>query len=368
MAVSILRAGPAVTVQDLGRPGWLARGLSCGGALDRLALIEGAALLGQSADCAALEVAGSFVTLSLERPARLALTGAPMRATCDGAPLVWHAVHALPKGAVVAITALTSGFGYVSFGGGIDTPAVLGSRSAHLAAGMGRALQEGDSLPLGRDPGTRSGMALEPSDRFSGGVILFVAGPQTRLFPPATMQRFQTTDLTKDMRGNRMGQRLLGGSFAAEGGLSILSDAVLPGDIQITGDGTPFVLLAECQTTGGYPRIGRVLPSALPRLVQAPVGAALTFAEIAPEAALLVERAEQARRLTLGTTIRPLLRDPRTMPDLLSYQLISGVTCGDELEHGDSRPPASLDASTRDQADRTQPRPELWAPNPPRFR
>jgi biotin-dependent carboxylase-like uncharacterized protein len=334
MALGILRAGPAVTVQDMGRPGWLARGLSCGGAMDRLALVEGAALLGQPPDCAALEIAGSFVAFTLDQPARLALTGAPMRATCDGAPLQWNGVHALQKGAQIELAAITGGFGYVSFGGGIATPVVLGSRSAHLAAGIGQAVQVGDCLPLGPDQGTRSGLALTPPERFSGGVIRFVTGPQTRLFPPETLARFQDSALTKDARGNRMGQRLLGGSFAAESGLSALSDAVLPGDIQITGDGTPFVLLAECQTTGGYPRIGRVLPCDLPRLVQAPVGAALSFAVIDPDAALLAERAEHSRRRALCSVIRPLLRDPRTMTDLLSYQLVSGVTCGDDLEGG----------------------------------
>jgi allophanate hydrolase len=319
----------------MGRPGWLAQGLSRGGAMDRLALVEGAALLGQSPDLAALEIVSSFVTFVLDQPARLALAGAPMRATSDGAPLVWNAVHALPKGAHVQITATTGGFGYVSFGGGIDTPEVLGSRSAHLAAGIGRALQAADTLSLGQDKVTRSGLVLTPTDRFCGGVIRFVTGPQTRLFPPATLARFQNTELTKDMRGNRMGQRLLGGSFETEGALSILSDAVLPGDIQITGDGTPFVLLAECQTTGGYPRIGRVLPCDVPRLVQAPVGAVLTFVAVDLDAALQAERAEYARQKTLGAMIRPLVRDPRTIPDLLSYQLVSGVTCGNDLDDGE---------------------------------
>jgi 5-oxoprolinase (ATP-hydrolysing) subunit C len=296
MAVTILRAGPAVTVQDMGRPGWLAQGLSCGGAMDRLALLEGAALLGQSESLAALEIAGSFLTLQTEQEVRLALTGAPMRALCDGAPLVWHAVHAIPAGAHIEVTALTGGYGYLSFGGGIDTPHMLGSRSAHLAAGIGRALDTGDRLPLGADPGTRTGIQMSAPERFSGGRICFTAGPQTQRFDPDTLARFQNTRLTKDTRANRMGQRLLGGSFAAEGGLSILSDAVLPGDIQITGDGTAFVLLAECQTTGGYPRIGRVLPVDLPRLVQAPAGAELTFELVDQDTALKLERAEAERR------------------------------------------------------------------------
>lgn len=300
--------------------------------MDRLAVIEGAALLGQSNTHATLEVAGSFVSFQTEHDTRIALTGAPMRATCDGAMLVWHAVHTIRAGARIEVTAKTGGYGYLSFGGGIETPVTLGSRSAHLAASIGRTCSAGDTLQLGRDLGSQTGMCLDPLERFSGGIIRFIAGPQTDRFDTKTLARFQTTTLTKDARGNRMGQRLLGDHFATDGGLSILSDAVLPGDIQITGDGTPFVLLAECQTTGGYPRIGRVLPCDLPRLVQAPMGAEFTFALLTPDIALSLERAEAARRQALCTTLRPLIRDPYKMTDLLSYQLISGVTCGDDLD------------------------------------
>ncbi len=332
MAVKILRAGPAVSVQDMGRPGWLAQGLSRGGAMDRLALVEGAALLGQSPELAALEIASSFVSLSAERAIRLALTGAPMRATCNGEGLVWHGVHAIPAGARIEVSAPGGGYGYLCFGGGIDAPVILGSRSVHMAAGIGRPVGAGDRLELGPDAGGASALALDPPDRFSGGVVRFVAGPQTPLFPADTLARFQASALSRDARGNRMGQPLAGGRFAAPGGLSILSDAVLPGDIQITGDGTPFVLLAECQTTGGYPRIGTVLPCDLPRLVQAPVGASLTFSLVTREEALAAERAEAARRQNLSRSLRPLIRDPRAISDLLSYQLISGVTRGDDTE------------------------------------
>ncbi|MFN4059103.1 MAG: hypothetical protein ACK4HW_13190 [Roseinatronobacter sp.] len=83
MAITILRAGPGITVQDMGRPGWLAQGLSTGGAMDRLSLVEGGVLLGQSPNLAALEIGASFVRLLTDAPLRLALTGAPMLANCD---------------------------------------------------------------------------------------------------------------------------------------------------------------------------------------------------------------------------------------------------------------------------------------------
>jgi 5-oxoprolinase (ATP-hydrolysing) subunit C len=332
MAITILRAGPGVTVQDMGRPGWLAQGLSAGGAMDRLALFEGAALLGQSSDLAALEIGASFVRLLTDAPLRIALIGAPMRATCDGAALVWNASHAIAAGSIIEVTALVGGYGYLCIGGGIDTPVVLGSRSAHLAAGIGRSVLANDILLIYPDTGERSGLKLALTDRCTATTLRFTRGPQTALFDADTLARFQTTQFIKDTRGNRMGQRLTGGLFASADGLSILSEAVLPGDIQITGDGTPFVLLAESQTTGGYPRIGRILPCDIPAFVQLPIGSKFTLQYVDINIAQEIETSEARRRLTLASALSPLIRDPATIPDLLGYQLISGVTRGDELE------------------------------------
>ncbi|ATX67135.1 5-oxoprolinase subunit C family protein [Roseinatronobacter bogoriensis] len=332
--IYVHRAGPGVTVQDLGREGWLSQGLSRGGAADRLALAEGAALLHQPTELAALEIAGSFLNLEVSAPVRIALTGAPMRAVCDGAPLVWNASHALPGGARLELSGSEGGYSYVHFGGGIDAPVMLGARSAHLAAKLGRMLVAQDSLALGPDSGSRTGMTFTPLPRFNGGLLRLVETPQTRLFSPEQRSRFTQTAFRKDARANRMGQRLVCPSegFGADTGLSILSETIVPGDVQITGDGAPFVLLSECQTTGGYPRIGTVLPCDLPRLVQAPAHADLHFAFVSMEDAIALERAEADRRDGLGRALRPLIRNLHDIPDLLAYQLVSGVTRGDELE------------------------------------
>jgi allophanate hydrolase len=161
-----------------------------------------------------------------------------------------------------------------------------------------------------------------------------VETPQTTLFSEAQRKRFTETVFTKDARANRMGQKLrqTGPGFACEGGLVVLSDTIVPGDIQITGDGAPFVLLAECQTTGGYPRIGTVLSCDLPRLVQAPAGAELRFAFVSFDEADTLMQAHRAQLARLRDSLRALIRDPRDMADLLAYQLVSGVTCGDDLE------------------------------------
>lgn len=331
-ALIVHKAGPALSVQDHGRPGLLAQGLSRGGAADRLALAEGAALLGQGAGLAAIEMAGMGGIFEVTEDRRIALTGAPMRASLDGAALVWGASHLLRAGQRLEIGPVLAGvYGYLHLGGGLAIAPVLGSRSAHLAAGIGRLLAAGDRLDLGPDPGGETGLALPPDDRFAGGVLRAVDGPQTAMFSPDEIARFQSARFARDARGNRMGVRLVpdGAGFHSRAGLSILSDIVVPGDIQITGDGVPMVLLSECQTTGGYPRIGTVLPCDLPRAAQAAAGAMLRIRFVTREAALAAERAAAEGLRALPGRLARLVRDPWDMRDLLTYQLISGVTAGE---------------------------------------
>lgn len=334
-ALIVQNAGPGTTAQDLGRPGYLAAGLSQGGAADRLALTEGAALLGQPDGAAALELPGMGGAFEATEDLRIALTGAPMRASIDGTRLAWNASHLLPKGTRLTIGAAETGtYGYLSIGGGIDVPECLGARSAHLAAGIGAVVSAGDRLPIGPDRGGSVGMKLPVDDRFGGGRVRIVSSLQTEFFVEEEIARFEATRFVRDARGNRMGVRLDpdGAGFKSEAGLSILSEVIVPGDIQITGDGTPFVLLSECQTTGGYPRIGSVLPADLPRVVQARPGEALQFVFVSHEEAVAIQARSLSYVKDLKRNLSPLIRDPTTIADLLSYQLISGVTNGDDME------------------------------------
>ncbi len=331
------RAGPGVSVQDLGRPGYLRYGVSQGGAADRIALAEGAALLGQETQCAALEMPGTGGVFEASKDLRIALTGARMRATIDGATAAWNASHLLPAGATLSVGAAEVGvYGYLSVAGGFETAVFLESRSAHFAAGIGRAVSAGETLPIGGDAGGKTGMTLPADDRFGGSTVRVVPSAQTHLFTEDARSRFEATTFTRDARGNRMGVRVVpdGDGFQTDSGLSIVSEVITPGDIQVTGDGTPFVLLAECQTTGGYPRMGSVLPSDLPRVAQTAAGETLRFQFVTLEEAVALEanaREALAQRLR-GVT--PLIRDPRMMPDLLSYQLIGGVTDGTTFVDG----------------------------------
>ena len=326
MTLIVHRIGPACTVQDQGRTGYLDQGLSRSGAADVLALHEGAALLGQSPTCAALEMAGMGGEFEATAPIPIALTGAPMQASIDGSPVVWNASHQLEAGQRLVIGSVLQGsYGYLHPGGGIETEPILGSRSTHLTARIGRVIHAGDHLPAA---GTgRAGLKLRPDDRFSGGVLRVVASFQTTLFGDETLARFTQTTFHRGTRANRMGIQLgsEGDGFAARGQLNILSEVITPGDIQMTGSGAPFILLPECQTTGGYPRIATVLPCDLPRAAQTPAGGQVLFDFVSLEQATALQAAFDADLTRLPGRVEPLVRDPHDIPDLLSCQLISGM-------------------------------------------
>lgn len=327
MTLAVLGAGPAVTVQDLGRAGHAARGLSRGGAADRLAVLEGAALLGQAPGLAVLELAAMGGRFRAGRALRIALTGAPMAARVGDRRLAWNAAHRLAPGDVLEVGAVQAGaYGYLSVGGGIATVPFLGSRAAHLAARIGRPLQAGDTLPVGTDPDPdRPDHTLPDPGRCAGGPVRVLPTSQTGLFAPDVLARFLATPFTRDPRGNRQGQRLAwdGAPFAASGHLGLPSEPAQMGDIQMTGDGVPVVLGPECQTTGGYPRIATVHPADLPRVVQA--GAPVVFRMVTLAEALAApwhtaDLAAQAR-----AALRPARPDAATLARLLAEGRTGGA-------------------------------------------
>lgn len=334
--IHIDRIAPGVTVQDLGRPNIMGLGLSHGGAADRIALYEATALLGVSRVLPAFECMGVGGTFRFTGPMVIALTGTEMRAKLGERSLTWGACHPVSKGDVLTIAPLQSGgYGYVTPSCPIQTPLIYNSQAAHLTAGIGNMVQVGDCFPLGGplcDDARNMRLAVSP-DRYTGGRLRYLAGPQTSLFGAETLERFHKTDFTVSRTANRQGVKLdfVGEPFGCDLSDGIASDFIVAGDIQMTGAGQPYVLLAECQTIGGYPRIGTVIPSDLAKCAQAPTGSTIRFEPITLKSADAVLMSEQIQISALRKQVTPIIRDPHQISDLLSYQLISGVTAGDDL-------------------------------------
>lgn len=331
--LTVVKAGPALTIQDLGRPGYQRYGVAEGGAVDLRAMAEGAALLGNGREQAAIEMfgfGGTFITEA--EPVRIAVTGARMKAELDGKTLEWRSSFLLEPGKQLSIGAATDGnYGYLHVGGGIGSKPVLRSRSTHSRARLGgldgRPLRAGDRVPLLEDPGTATGMSFERPLPKRLDRVRILWGAQAHWFSDEERERFLETIFTVTPKLDRMGIRLAndGAPIHSALGLSGLSDAVSLGDVQIPGDGQPAVLLADRQPTGGYPRIATIITADLADMVQRPPGSSVRFQIVTEEAAIEALRAWRRDLETLGKTITPLLRDPRDISNLLEYNLISGV-------------------------------------------
>ena len=319
------RAGPGLSVQDLGRPHGMGLGLSRGGAADRQAFLMGAALLGNPPGAAALEMTVGGGRFRVDKPTRIALTGARLRASINGSPIETHATYRLAPGDRLEIGPAEDGvYGYLHIAGGLLTDEELGGRGRHRIAGLGPDLDTGDHLPFGDDPEPDAPpMRLKPEQPGTK-PIRVIPGPQTALFPRDVLDRFEATTFTRSPRGNRQGVRMdqEGAPFATEAQLGQVSDFISEGDIQMTGDGTPFVLLSECQTMGGYPRIGTVIPADLPRIAQALPGAEIRFRFVPLDEAETTWRTDEEIYRAFRKARAPRIRDPREMADLLSYELI----------------------------------------------
>ena len=327
--LAILRAGPGLSIQDLGRPGGMGAGLSRGGAADRIGFLRGAALLGNPPEAAGLEMTVGGGRFRVDAPTRIALSGAPMRATINGSPLEHLASYAFAPEDVLDIGPTEGGvYGYLHIAGGLLTEQELGGRGRHRIADLGKDIGDGDALPFGDDPEPDAPPLRLTPDQPDTAPIRVIPGPQTALFPRNVLDRFQSTTFARSPRGNRQGVRMDSDSppFATEAQLGQVSDFIAEGDIQMTGDGTPFVLLADCQTMGGYPRIGTVIPADLSRIAQGLPGAKIRFRFIEIEEAEALWRSDTELYRSFRTQRQARIRDPREMADLLSYELIDRPT------------------------------------------
>ncbi len=324
MTLFVEQAGPAVSVQDAGRAGLLGLGLSRGGAADRQAYLAACALADVPLGSAAIEMAGFGGRFRFEVSCKFAVTGAGMRASLDGATIVGNASYWAEAGSVLTVGASEAGvYGYLLPGGGLLTEEVLGGRGYHRVAGLSQAVAAGDRLPFA--PGTAFDVPMRLlAASLETGPIRVMPGPQTELFAGDVRTRFAATPFTRSAKANRQGVRLEqdGAPFSAGTQLSQVSDFISEGDIQMTGDGTPYVLLADCQTMGGYPRIGTVLPGDLHRIAQAMPGEVLTFGFVSATEAEALWQSDEARLDHFRAARTPLVRDPRLMGDLLNYELI----------------------------------------------
>ncbi|KKB09684.1 biotin-dependent carboxyltransferase family protein [Devosia chinhatensis] len=286
--VRIERAGPLTTIQDQGRFGMLAHGISASGPMDRAAFGLAGALAG-AGTAAGIEFTQAGLALSLEQgTVPVGWAGGAFRVSIDGRRHDWPGGALLRAGQRLEIIPGKAGtYGYLRFGAALDLPFVLGSQATNTKAGLGglagRALKAGDRIGL--LPGDGQPLPAEAPAVTQGGPIRFIRGLHWERFGEAVRARFVATPFRVTPMMDRMGVRLAddGQVFGGESILSLVSDPVLPGDIQILGDGTPIVLMRDHQPTGGYPRIGTIIAVDLDRFAQLRPGSAVAFEAVSVE-------------------------------------------------------------------------------------
>jgi biotin-dependent carboxylase-like uncharacterized protein len=334
-ALVIAAAGPGVTLQDGGRHGYLRYGITAAGPMDPLMHATANRAAGNPLDATAIEISTGGVTLSAEDGAiGLGLIALGFRVSLDGAALPDRVALTLEPGRTLVVRAGEAGsWGYLAVSSRIAVAPVLGSTATHTRSGLGgldgRGLSAGDRLPVDE---TRSGdvaphrLGTPWLDR-DPRVIRVVLGPQDDYFAADQIAAFLAGPWTISPRGDRMACFLDGAALTHAKGHDIVSDGVAMGAIQVPGNGLPIVLMADRQSTGGYPKIATVIGPDLGRLAQARGGTRIAFRQVAVAEAVAARRAE-------GDVLRePVAREPVVRTDfasdfLLGLNLVGGVADG----------------------------------------
>ncbi|MFA5664933.1 biotin-dependent carboxyltransferase family protein [Castellaniella sp.] len=311
--IAVLKPGALSLLQDLGRYGWQRFGVVVSGAMDQWAHRCANALVGNADDAASLEMTLVGPSLLFRQAQVIALCGAHLSARIGAQEVPLNRALVVRAGARLDFGPRVSGVrAYLAVRGGFAVEPVLGSRSTHVRAGMGglqgRALKKGDILPTvgGLDDaeqallGTQDFVRLHRPARVapvprSDGRIRIVPGPQWDLFTEAAHRCLLDSGFRVAAQSDRMGIRLSGVALEQHQALEMISQGVTFGAVQVPADGQPIILMADRQTTGGYPKIAHVASVDLPRLAQCAPGERLYFETISLDTAqaLYLER-EQA--------------------------------------------------------------------------
>ncbi len=302
--VEVLTPGSRLTIQDLGRRGSQRFGVSVSGVLDLQAAVVANRLVGNPATSAVFESTFGGTSLVFDADTKVAVTGADVAVDIDGFSVpVWETLI-VPANAELIVSAPMAGlYAYIAFAGGLDIPSVLGSRSSHVASGIGgldgRALTSGDALPIGEETDgnerpsagtTRPDLVMQACHE-TGQRIRVTAGPQFDAFDDDSKSRFFASEFIVSNLTDRQGARLDGAEIPAiDGKHDIVSDPAYMGAVQVPADGKPIILLADRQPTGGYAKIASVISADLPCVVQKAPGSKIEFQLID------VEEAQQLAR------------------------------------------------------------------------
>ena len=295
MALVVIKPGILTTVQDEGRWGYQSHGVPVAGPMDAFSHRLANALVGNPRDAAVLEITLLGPELEFQSERVIAICGAEFTVTMDEKPLKSNVAVLAAAGSRLKFGARVRGArAYLAIAGGIDVPPVLGSRATHVISAMGgmagRALRAGDQVPVGsaRTPQRTASPLSDPVSPLPDGqaTVRVLPGPQAERFAPDALDVLQSAPYVIAQNSDRMGFRLEGPRLVHSGSADIISDATPLGVLQVPAAGQPILLMADRQTSGGYPKLATVIAADVPVAAQLAPGDRLSFQVCTPQVAL----------------------------------------------------------------------------------
>lgn len=289
----IVEPGLLTTIQDGGRWGYQQYGVAVAGAMDHFSMEVANKLLGNPGQGPLLEMTLSGASFQVTEETYMAITGADMGARIDGNDIPMWETFLLKPGQTLSFSLAKKGIRtYLALGGSFDLDPILGSLSTYLPGKMGgfkgRKLEKGDVISLknlDKDLEMRGfPESLRPTYS-PGEEIRVVLGPQDDYFTDQGKEDFLSSDYSLTDKVDRMGYRLKGAKVAHLDKADIISDGILFGSVQVSGDGQPTIMMADHQTTGGYTKIATVISPDLCKLAQMKPGDKIRFKEVSPDQA-----------------------------------------------------------------------------------
>ena len=302
MGIRVLKAGMLTTVQDLGRTGYQSQGFSVAGVMDVRSFKIANLLLDNPENEAVLEFTLIGPTLQFTSETIIAITGGDFTPTVNGEPVPMYEAVYVNRGDILKFgSARTGSRGYIAFSSYLDIPVVMGSRCTNLKSKIGgfkgRKLKDEDYIGFRMKrrylPYFLS-RKLKPDDFSAESETLrVVLGPQDDMFSKQGIDTFLSQEYTVTSDFDRMGCRLEGPFIAAKDTVDMISDGIAYGSVQVPSHGKPIILLADRQTTGGYPKIATVASVDIPKLVQRKTDHRIRFTAISVQEAQKLYREEE---------------------------------------------------------------------------
>lgn len=333
LAIKVIRPGLLTTIQDLGRYGFQKYGVVVSGAMDVFALRIANLLVGNQENEGALEITLTGPTLQINEDCIIAITGANMTPMINEDRLpMWRPVY-VKKGAIIRFGKCLEGCrSYLAVSGGFDIPKVMGSYATYLRGRFGgyegRALAVGDNLKLKNPSKLAKSLysnlhisnyhAFTVANWFIANHIIpdyrmnpnlrILRGEEFDYFTQASRERFLKANFRVTAQSDRMGYRLDGPTLELSKPMELISQAVSVGTIQVPPEGNPIILMADRQTTGGYPKIAQIASVDLPIIAQVKPGEIIQFQEITLEEAhqLYLDREMSIEKLKQAIALKAM--------------------------------------------------------------